>query len=709
MGYIYNDIHGSDIKCMSYGREPMVALAYEKKIIWRSPYAVIELGVDPNSIGLATVTATGDVVSCLPNSNGSKWIIRAKLGGTCTVKITPNNKYGVEKLNVDKVDKGAITSYTFPNLLPKHTMYLWMRKEAEPFVDFLERSDLPDVFYSSLDSALQAIKKDYPIGLTGDVTVSCIKKGEEIRDPNDPNKITNLRLYLTTLKNFNKGSIYTLTIDGRNQYKVNGYSLGIIHIDKCDNIIFKNIEFIDYSNYIKQSSPEEMAAIFSTGEVTNKNKNIVVLNCTFYGDYYHTDTVHYFADYALDCKLTSNIIVDNCTFTKAAATVIRASDVEVLEVRRSTVQGSQKWSVAHPLLVNANGAVLIRISDCFLDGTDLREYGVSAIDTKEFILQRSIIANFASTPIFLNGVVAGKLSVESCLFRNNLHTYVAAYFRFIIRVEQELIEARILNNTLFMDGNGAFFQVCFSFSLNVGRLVNYNNIYIDKVARCGAFIALTDSSISNYVSGNNLYKGVLHVEGKRFNSVRVLECPSFKATNGIKDERDLAQFQEKGFEEFSHQIADDIPLLTTEIDGKGNYAIASKYAEEYLSDKILRSEYDINYYKIVTVPTRGAYNINGIVWDETADTDEGYNGTNMVDNTSFSHHGTRTVPSDDTLLFKATTQDRTKLIRFTLYSKVKNILRYGNSISAFLECEYDKNGMYIRNTFYDVELIKEAP
>jgi hypothetical protein len=60
--------------------------------------------------------------------------------------------------------------------------------------NFLERSDLLGTYYSSLQVAINSLKTDYPSGLTQNVTINCVKRAKETRNPSDTNKLTNLRI-----------------------------------------------------------------------------------------------------------------------------------------------------------------------------------------------------------------------------------------------------------------------------------------------------------------------------------------------------------------------------------------------------------------------------------------------------------------------------------------------------------------------------------
>lgn len=573
---------------------------------------------------------------------------------------------------------------------------------------FLERSDLPGVYYSTLHTALNAVKADYPNKLTKDVTIHCIGTATEVRDPQDPNKLTNLRIWTAVLEDWNKDSVYSLTINGHNRYTLSAYSLGGVHIERCDNIIFRGIRFTEYSNYVKGSSPEELSAIYSTGSTESKNKNILVIDCIFEGRYLHTNNIVYFANFALDTKLTSNLFIYNCQFSYAGAVPIKSTDTDVFEIKKSYISGNIKRSdIAHECLFNVTGAYFMKVSDCMLNGETLREYGLTLIDIKQLIFERCTFYNFGGTILDVSGIEELTFNMEACLFFNCLIEYILNYLRFFMRFEQDLKELNLFNNTFMMNGMGAYYQETVSVNGNVGTLNNYNNIFIESNLRTNAFISIL-GEIGNYYSSNNVYKATLYSIGTRFNATQILVCPSFNTAHSITEVRNLVQLQTNGFEDDSTILGSGINLLKTEIDNSLDFNIAPDYQNVYFSNNIVKAMFDRDYKQNVSNTSIGALNINGVLWNEISDTDETYRGKNLEDDETFSNLALYTCPSEDPLLIKANTLDRTKLVKFIITSDTKAYLFIGNTIFVSVSCEVDENGLYIGNTLYDVELIKQS-
>lgn len=116
-----------------------------------------------------TITVDADETSGVRGEILPAKVNKVQQGDSLTITIVPKTGFVVQRVNVDKVSQGAITEYTFRNVQEDHTMYVWFQAEvaANP-TDWLERSDLPGTYYSSLQAAFDALKADYPEKLTKD-------------------------------------------------------------------------------------------------------------------------------------------------------------------------------------------------------------------------------------------------------------------------------------------------------------------------------------------------------------------------------------------------------------------------------------------------------------------------------------------------------------------------------------------------------------
>lgn len=661
---------------------------------------VITAGINPSNIGQCRVEATGDVVGVESSSNGGSYTITVLKGGTVTVHIIPADGYQVERLNVDQAPQGAISGYVFTAIEDDHTMYVWMEEavEMEVAADFLERSDLPGTYYSSLHSAMTAVKADYPEKLTQDITIKCIKECTEYRDAKDPDKVVGDRIWTAVLDDWNKGGAYSLIIDGDNAYTLSAYSLGGVFLKYVDNVIFKNMDFIDYSNFMKGSSPEEMAGIYSLGKIDDKNKNIAVINCRFNGSCVSASGTGY-AWYGLDTKLTSNIIVDNCTFVKGGAKVFKCTDADILEITRTSIDGQFVNSVAHSNLIYCTGAKKVVLDDCLLNGHSMNEYAIGLSNVDALIVRRSHFTNIEGQPFSIAGTSKLDASFESCLFESCLKAPKFQYCRFIAYIEQAVGRLAVRNCTFYMDG-AANFQQIFSVTSDTGEIVNYNNIFIDKSNKLNA-VFVVSGALGAYKAGNNLYKAVQHSSGDRFNAMSVLD-------NSLVafDKRSLARFQAAGYETGSAALRETEDVVNVENGGTG-YALLTPLNQTYQADTANVPVYDIDYKLTDYKPTIGAYNLNGDAWDESADPSGGYSGLHIADAASFDNSAQYTLPSDDLALLAPKCEDRRKFIRTSIYSADHTIMRYGRNVLFSLECKMDEaTGAYMEDVEYSVKIEK---
>lgn len=624
-------------------------------------------------------------------------------GSDVTFEFIPNTGYEVSNVSIDEAEQGIISYYTFDGVMEDHTISVWYREAVEvpvEYTDFLVRSDLEGVFYSSLHSALTAVKNDYPGGLTRDVEILCIKEGTEYRNPADADKLTGNRIWTAIISDWNKNSGYSLTVNGDNKYTLSAYSLGGVFIKNTDNIIFRNMAFSDYANFSKGSTPEEIAAIYSCGKTDDKNKNIAILGCNFDGRYAGTSGI-YHAVYGVDAKLTSNIIIDKCIFIHGGAQVLKLTGTDIIELSRSSVAGELSYSIAHSNLIYASDAYKCLISDCELNGDTFNEYVMQLANMTIIEFRRNHIYNCSGQPLMVSGTGKSMAIFESNIIENCLTAPRYQYCKFIVRSEQSLAKLILRNNTLFMNGTGVYYQECFSVAGDVTELDNYNNIYIDSAGKTNSFVTVS-GTLGEYLSGNNLYKAVMHSAGTRFNSVKILSSNIIPAE---KDRRSLADLQLLGLEPNTVQLANTAVILDIE-NGGTDYKLISSLASTYQADALHIPIYDKEYSLNNANATIGAYNINGSQWDETTDTSDGYDGLHIEDSTTFTQDETYTVPADDTLMLGINCTNRNKFVITRVHSRLHSLTLYGRNILLALECQTAGKGIYTADEEYTIEINK---
>ena len=709
MAFIYKNINSDILSTIMYGGNSLSGIAYQSSIIWRkeeSIYSTISIHIDPNSIGKIVIEAVGeDVISQGMNTAGTHWVIKANLGGTCTLNYTPIEGYQIAQLRFDYND---ITSpFTIDVLEEQHVGWVSVMEEVEAFVDFLERSDKLGTYYSTLDSAIRAVQADYPDKLTRDVSINCIHNNcVEKRDPGDTNKTPPDRLWVSSIKDWNQNSLYTLTINGNDNYTIHGKSLGILHIDKSDNIILKGIQFMDYSNYIGASSPEEFAAIYLTGNEEHTPKNLVIEGCRFYGRLNKDNSV-WNSDYALDIKNAANILVSNSDFINAGCVTVKASNIKTLEIKGSKLSGTiNRMRIPHESLFLVTNCKSLKVCDCDLNGEFLDEYGLVLTEVADITFKRTSVYNFNGTGIFVASSNPVNATIESCLFYAICNRYVYAYLKFFIEFSANLNTLNVLNNTFVCTSDKMLFQEFLKVTGDVGILKLCNNIFVDKSDKLN-YCTNVGGNIANLESKNNLYKAKHWNDDveERFYTMTILSCANL-ADLEVSDKRDLADFKKVGLETGSWNVLDSDKVLNVE-DGGVDYAIKPALGVTYSgTDNPIEFDILYNRYDKTVMPkyTVGAYNNFASTWDETTDSTIGYEGTNTIDFNTFDYKNQYSVPSEEGLLIECITKDRTKLVKTTIVSSQDTRMFYGGVTYIEFECNKDENEMYISDRDYDIKI-----
>ena len=668
----------------------------------------ISVGINPSNIRQCTVTAVGSGVTVTPNEDNSSYLITVEQGGKATVTIVPEDGYQVQQLNVDKAPQGSVSEYTFLDVQADHTMYVWM-EEAEiqsGDTDFLTRSDKPGVFYSGIGMCLASLKEDYPGKLTRDVVISCVKKTTEIRSSQYNSEFG---IWTAKLENWNKDSRYTLTIDGKNLYTIDCRWLGGFDINGVDNIIIKNLTMRNYCNFSGQDAPEELSAVMVRGSDDAKIKNIVVYNCTFDGYYENDLGYRAFSCNCLRFKKTSNFIVDSCDFQKAGAVVIYTNGAESVEITRNNLQGDyyiEGGGVSHAYVLQLdsyNG--VLKLHDNIIDGATMIEYACSFSGFDTIDMCRNTIKNTAGQVFTLPKPVTNFV-IESNVFYNNITKGQYVYTRRIMGAA-DIKNLDIRNNTVYFNGEFSTNQEFISAGI-VDKLTNCNNIYINHLANAHAVFVLT--GLKEYISYNNLYASAFwdNKPEERFVKFKILDIPQIEggAEDGYLDfsfeTRKLSEYQSRGYETNSVAVSATDKVLNA--DNGGDYKLLASLKDTYPANMDYMSEFDRDYLKSVARGNIGAYNLDGVVWDESTDTSSGYEGTNIVDLVTFNNSAAYRVPTDDLLLLRVNSKKRGILFKSTFTPETGDaIMRFGQFVSVALYC-VSVDGMYVSDNPYTLTI-----
>lgn len=638
--------------------------------------------------------------------------VEVPVGGSLKVRMLPVAGHEVERFNVDQVEQPLATEYTFTDVQTDHTMYVWFKQGVAPeevYSDFLERSDKPGTYYSSTHVALNAIKADYPGKLTRDVTLSCVKTARDRRDVNDENKLTSERIFLSVLKQWNQGSMFTLTIDGANSLTCDCVSLGGLRFDRVDNVIIKNTTFVNFSNFIEGGTPEEVAAIMALGSDRAPARNLYIHNCTFNGISIANKVTC--SMYTMNCKYIENLTVFGSTFANNAGLTFRMSDATLVSFVKNTISGVMKvGSVAHPGIFSLTNGKQVFIEDCDINGTTFRESLMYFSGMDSVCIRRNHIHGGARIAEVTANNGVKELTVDSNLIVNVLMNPYFPWIHECFSTDTPVNVFNFRNNTLYMGGND-YMQFVTRFTQQDTREANiYNNIIVDPSSGTsspvGGFIF---KSLGTLRSKSNIFKfSVKNMDSLQANSLfyEVTNPDSSPDSLTIKgtNRYNLRDLQNNGHDTGSTLVAKTVKLLDME-NGGSSYAITPENNALYPCDDSLVPVFDRDYKaRVETGNSRGCYNLSGTLVDEPGDVTVGYAGLNLTEPGGFNSSARYDTVADCVLLLSHNTLDRGRVVRFSATGSQHETLGIGKHV-VFHACpELNDNGEYLSDELYTITI-----
>ena len=640
----------------------------------------VTVGLDSDSIGKCTVEATGDVVSIVPSDDGSSYTVMANAGGTATVEIIPESGYEVDVLIVDNEPKGALPEFTFERLSANHTMSVKMALSEEIPTEFLVRSDLPGYYYSSTQDALNAVRATYPDGLTRNVEITCIKAAREKRKGGH---------YLAELANWNRRSMYTLTIDGGSVLTLNGNALGCLSFSGVDNVVVRNIHFEDYSNYVGHQIPDAVGAVSFTGRISRYARNFFIGGCTFNGKSMTDEEV--MSSNSLIFIDTENVTVNGSSFVNASGPVVNVDNCSLLSVLNNDFIMAPHGTGYPTAVTFSTGRVLVMEDNRF--SGDNRYSFVEVTNMDRVYIRRNSFRNGGSMALSIaSSIPMSKLVIESNLFAGmlsntgSINTWAQAVIGLCPIRDMELN-----SNTFYMSGNNGQ-QYCTRWG-TINRLEISNNVVVDAGHAVHFIYGFAFDNVSELVSDYNIFQYKLHDNITYGSLLRVFNTEGSGGGVEINADRGCRfwQLQELGYELHSVLVSDGVDadaldnnlMITSALDG-GNPA-----NDAYVPDIDL-------YYKLksASVNSRGCYNRHGSVIDETAIV-PGYTGYNMEDESTFSDAAQYSSMAKDTLLLKSKTLNRNQMPVFSIIGSADKYLAIGRYVLFSPVPIVDGDGEYV--------------
>lgn len=693
--YIVGDmgikIKGKNPTAFRYGGKIISGIASGERVVWRAGHT-ITLGVNPNDIAkVRDVEGTGDVISKVVSSNRDYYTFIVCENGEINIQIIPVDGFQVDTLNVDKVGQGEADTYDFKAVTTDHTMYVWM-KEAPAFeydVDFLMRSDTEKI-YSSLNTCLSEVRADYPDGLTKDITVYPIKEAVCYRNsPYETGGYRNL-----DLRDFNTNSVYTLTIDGKNLLTIDGYSLGGLFFEDCDNIIIKNLKFRNVATFEKAYAPETYACIRAVSQKA-RLRNFYIENVTINGLSTINGSSH--IRHGFQIGGYQNVTITNCKISYISVCALSIGDAKSCHIRRSNISGEFIYGDAnnsggHANLINITPSIETYIEDNDISGKAFGETLINIGKCDKIILRRNKIHDCSGPVMYVSSEIESKHVEVSNNHIYNVNKKPLYQWDCQMFLYGNCDTAIFASNLVLM--NSTYFNEFFyRAGSNIKNLVNVNNIYIrTSSVNTSIFNISVGSEVENLVAQNNIYKSN---DGVLFYSI----------PNKGLNERKFAGVQSKGYETGSVLLSTDTKILISESGGTRN-CLTSEYAALHKSLSEYVGEYDKDY-KINDPENTsvGAYNYYSIDFDEAEDKSEGYTGYNMTSLDTISSSVQAVVPAEDLLYIVHSCKNRDKFIKLEFYEEGKSTptyINYGARSVVSIMPNLDENGEYVSDKLYNM-------
>lgn len=555
---------------------------------------------------------------------------------------------------------------------------------------FLVRSDLPDVYYSSTQSALDAVKASYPDGLTQDVTISCIKIAKEKRVSG---------VFLAELNDFNNQGSYSLTIDGNDKLIYDARSLGGLRLVGTDNVIIKNVEFINYANKVDETSPDEIEAVQFKGSKSRPSNNLHIHNCRFNGT--ATSDPAKVATLTIGIKDSKNIYISNCDMNGNNGITIDTKDVGCLSLVRNEIRMSK--GTGHPSILAASQGTIVMLEDNDFSG-EIGENAIQVNNTGYIHIRRNKFHDVSGQMVAITENVSTKeVVIEGNLFVNALiqpfYGWSKAYVTF-----GNIVNLKINNNTFYM--NSGWFEQYALRGNSAEYVDSFNNIFINAAGSRIPVTFFTASYVKQFRSGSNVYQHYLKGNGSVTMGVLVnitnpTDDPEYIATTTSGGS--LPYLQGRGFEAGS--ILVDYTEKVIEVqNGGSSYAITPAY-NRHTADDAYVPAIDLEYKaKVASGNSRGCINLSGIPIDELTDNTTGYDGLDLDEGTGFTDAAQYSSYADNRLLLKSKSLNRNRTVRIEMTGNLHRYLILGRYGIIAAEPVTDENGEYVSDELYTVDI-----
>lgn len=711
----YTGINGDDLLlfCTRHGMDGSIKFSDLVAIIASLIGAdvmrfTIEISINPADVSrVKSVECMGDVIKTEVSQARDKYTFTVAAEGSATIRIIPKDGYRLKQLNIDTVSQDTAENYTFEKVSRHHTGYIWMEEiQVENPVDFLMRSDKPDLRYSSTHVVLKSIKADYPGGLTQDVIVSCVKLSRERRKADDPNKLQSERVFLALLKDWNRGGLYTLTLDGCDMLTCDCASLGGLQLSGVDNVIIRNTKFINFCNYVDAYTPDEVSALMFIGGDTLSARNFIVEKCSFNG--ISTKDQKTSATYTISTKYSENVSIVDSLFANNAGLTFRMNNSRMTAFVRNTISGNYKFgAVGHAGFFDISNGYRLVVEDNTIDGTSFYESLMYISNMDDIIIRRNSFRGGARVAEMSGNASIRRVAIESNLFVQVLDRPIYPWIHECFGAAADITEFTLRNNTFWMSGSDYMQFVVRMPQNGVERAYVYNNIIVDPAGSVtsSAINFLLFGTLKELHSSSNLFQMSIKDQQTMQLMGAVVEVPNtLESVDSITlraaNARSLSYMQEQGYDIGSAAVAKTDKLLSDT-----DYSILPTIDRLYAADNANQSEFDLGYKQRSTQRnSRGCFNLHGVTVDEAGDTTTGYMGDDISEHLAFNNTTEYSTPADSHLLLTHKSLNRNRAVRWELTSTQHRQLLLGRYATICVTAELTESGEYKADQSYIIQI-----
>lgn len=495
-----------------------------------------------------------------------------------------------------------------------------------------------------------------------------------------------------------------LVIDGAGRLTYNCKSGGGLRFDKVDNVVCRNIDFINFANGVEAYSPDELSAITFLGDSDVAARNLYVENCRMNG--VSTSQADKKAYYSVITKNSENVYIVGSHIEGCYCIPLKMVDCGMLALVRNYIRADYSYGIiGHPALCTLSNCKVLIAEDNEFTG-DTAEYYFCCERTERMYFRRNTWHGGRGRAIDMSNT---QTAVKEFVFESNLSYDMikspsAGWVKELFSVS--LLESlSLLNNTFVMSGEWYYQYILRADAVGTANI--YNNILVGDSGQTGdgRFVeGYYFDTLRALNSGNNLYQfpvkdasaGIAH---RNYITVVNTNNNADSLTMKGTERGSLTALNALGYETGSNLVAPSVTLLDAEYRPKANFSYYSNDGYVPFADADYKA-------KAVSDNSRGCYNLAGMAIDEVNDATEGYTGIDYDEGgcAGFSSAAQHPVIAESVLLVMHNTRNRERFIRMSVIGKQHEYLMLGRYGLLRVMPVLDGDGEYVEDELYTVNI-----